>query len=81
MTSLIYCQQARELLDSLGEAIREVIKLHEEQFHSLVGVVLDSKRFDPLIHMAYERKHVSKYTYLHNLETLGCSTFDVHDKK
>ena len=76
MTSLIYCQQARELLDALGEAIREIIKLHEEQFQSLVGGDLDSTRFDPLIHMANERKHEAKYAYLHHLETHGCSKID-----
>jgi hypothetical protein len=76
MTSLIYCQHARELLDALGEAIREIIKLHEEQFQSLVGGDLDSTRFDPLIHMANERKHEAKYSYLHHLETHGCSKLD-----
>jgi len=76
MTSLIYCQHARELLDALGEAIREIIKLHEEQFQSLVGGDLDSTRFDPLIHMANERKHEAKYAYLHHLETHGCSKLD-----
>lgn len=81
MTSLIYCQQARELLDALGEAIRDLIKLHEEQFQSLVGGDLDSTRFDALIHMANERKHEAKYAYLHHLETHGCSKFDEPDKK
>ena len=81
MTSLIYCQQARELLDALGEAIRELIKLHEEQFQSLVGGDLDSSRFDPLIHVANERKHEAKYAYIHHLETHGCSKLDEPDKK
>jgi hypothetical protein len=81
VTSLIYCQQARELLDSLGEAIRELIKLHEEQFQSLVGGDLDSSRFDPLIHVANERKHEAKYAYIHHLETHGCSKLDEPDKK
>ncbi len=81
MTSLIYCQQARELLGALGEAIREVIRLHEEQFQSLVGGDLDSTRFDPLIYMANERKHEAKYAYLHHLETHGCSKLDEPDKK
>ena len=47
----------------MGEAIREVIKLHEEQFQSIVGGDLDSTRFDPLIHMANERKHEAKYIF------------------
>ena len=81
MTSLIYCQHAKELLEALSETIRELIKLHEEQFQSLVGGELDSTRFDPLIHMANERKHEAKYAYLHHLETHGCSKLDEPDKK
>jgi hypothetical protein len=42
---------------------------------------LDSTRFDPLIHMANERKHEAKYAYLHHLETHGCSKFDEPNKK
>jgi len=81
MTSLIYCHQAKELLDALGEAIRELIKLHEEQFQSLFGGDLDSTRFDPLIHMANERKHEAKYAYLNHLEIHGCSKLDEPNKK
>lgn len=81
MTSLIYCQQAKELLDALGEVIRELIKLQEEQFESLVGGNLDSSRFDPLIHMTNERKNEAKYAYLHHLELHGCSTFNEPDEK
>jgi hypothetical protein len=81
MTSLIYCHQAKELLEALGEAIRDLIKLHEEQFQSLLGGDLDGTRFDPLIHMANERKHEAKYAYLHHLEIHGCSKFDEPDKK
>jgi hypothetical protein len=75
MTSLIYCKQARELLDGLAEAIRELIRLHEEQFQAVVGGDLESMRFDDLIHLANERKREAKYTYLHHLETHRCSTF------
>lgn len=81
MTSLTYCHQAKVLLDELSEAIRELVKLHEEQFQSLVGGDLDSTRFDPLIHMANQRKNEAKYAYLHHLETHGCSTYDGIDKE
>jgi hypothetical protein len=76
MTSLIYCKQARELLDGLAEAIRELIRLHEEQFQAVVGGDLDGLRFDDLIHMANERKREAKYAYLHHLEIHRCSKFD-----
>jgi hypothetical protein len=76
MASLIYCKQARELLDRLAEAIRELIRLHEEQFQAVVGGEPDSMRFDDLIHMANERKRDAKYAYLHHLEIHRCSKFD-----
>jgi len=81
MTGLLYCQHAKELLGALSEAIRELIVLHEEQFQSLLGGDLDSTRFDPLIHMANERKNEAKYAYLHHLETHGCSKWNEPDKK
>jgi len=76
MTSLAYCQEARQLLDGFGETVRDLTKLHEEQFQSIVGGDLDSARFDDLIFMANEHKHEAKYAYLHHLETHKCSKFD-----
>ena len=76
MTSLVYCHEARELLGGFGETVRELTRLHEEQFQAIVGSDLDSTRFDDLIFMANERKHEAKYAYLHHLETHGCSKFD-----
>ena len=81
MTSVVYCQEARELLDAFGETVHALVLLHEEQFQSIVGGDLDSARFDDLIHMAIERKHQAKYAYLCHLETHGCSKFDDSDKK
>ena len=81
MISLTYCHHAKVLLDDLSDTIRDLVKLHEEQFHSLVGGDLDSTRFDPLIHMANERKNEAKYAYLQHLETHGCSTYDGIEKK
>ena len=73
-TGLLYCQQAKELLEALAEAVRDLVLLHAHQFQSLIGGDLDSTRFDDLIHMANERKHEAKYAYIHHLETHGCST-------
>ena len=74
MTGIGYCQHAKELLDAFAEAVRELIKLHEDQFLSLVGGDPDSQRFDDLIHMANDRKRRAKYAYVHHLETHCCST-------
>ena len=74
MTEVLYCRQAKDLLDAFAEAIRELIRLHEDQFQALVGGDPDSQRFDDLIHMANDRKRKAKYAYMHHLETHGCST-------
>ena len=80
MTSVLYCQEAKELLDAFGQTVQLLIKLHEEQFHSVVGGDLDSTRFDDLIHMANEKKYAAKYAYLTHVEDHGCSTFHETDK-
>ena len=81
MTDVLYCQQAKELLEVFADTIRELIRLHEDQFQALVGGDSDSQRFDDLIHMANERKNEAKYAYVHHLETHGCSTSDGTDKE
>ena len=78
---LIYCQQARDLLDAFSFAIREVITLHEQQFQAVVHGDEDSARLDDLIHMANERKREAKYDYLQHLETHGCSRLVPDDLK
>jgi hypothetical protein len=76
MTSLIYCQEAKELLGSLGESIRELMTLHQQQFQELMDGDLDSTRFDDLIHMANQRKHEAKYAYISHLENHRCSRYE-----
>lgn len=71
--SLVYCQDAHELLEIFGLAVRELVRLHGEQFESVIAGDLDSVRFEDLIHLANERKHEAKYAYLQHLETHGCS--------
>ncbi len=78
---LIYCQQARALLDSFSDAIREVITLHEQQFQAVLASDEDSARFDDLIHMTNERKREAKYAYLSHIETHGCSRLVPDDLK
>lgn len=34
--ALIYCQQAKDLLDAFAASIREVTTLHEDQFQAVV---------------------------------------------
>jgi hypothetical protein len=81
MTSLLYCQEAKQLLNAFAEVVQELIRLHQEQFQSIIGGDLDSTRFDDLIHMAIERKQQAKYAYLKHLETHGCSTYDGTNQK
>ncbi len=49
MTSLVYCQKAKEPLHAFGETVRELTRLHEEQFQAIVSRDLESTRFDDLI--------------------------------
>jgi hypothetical protein len=69
-----YCEVARRLLDAFGEAVQELVQLHEHQFLAIVDGESDCTRFDALIHMANERKYEAKYSYLRHLEAHGCST-------
>ena len=76
MISVLYCEEAKCLLDAFGEAVQDLVRLHEEQFQSILAGDLDSTRFDDLIHMANEIKQDAKYAYLTHLEAHGCSTYD-----
>lgn len=79
--SLIYCQQARDLLEAFSGVIREVIALHEEQFQAVIHGDEDSARFDDLIHMANKRKCEAKYAYLSHLDAHLCSKIVSDDLK
>jgi hypothetical protein len=71
--TVVYCGVARRLLDDFGEAVQELVQLHEHQFLAIIDGDTDCSRFDALIHMANERKYKAKYSYLEHLETHGCS--------
>jgi len=74
MNGVLYCEEAKSLLDAFGEAVQDLVRLHEEQVQSILGDDLDCTRFDDLIHMANERKQEAKYAYLKHLEAHDCST-------
>ncbi len=67
------CEEHRGLLNGFGEAVRELLKLHEEQFQAIVEGDTDCHRFDLLIHMANENKQTAKYAYLSHVESHGCT--------
>jgi hypothetical protein len=67
-----YCEEARRLLDEFGDAVKDLVQLHELQFLATVEGDSDCNRFDVLIHMANERKMAAKYAYLNHLEVHGC---------
>jgi hypothetical protein len=67
-----YCDEARCLLDAFGQAIKDLVQLHELQFLAIVEGDQECSRFDVLIHMANERKMAAKYDYLHHVEVHGC---------
>jgi hypothetical protein len=72
-SGIAVCTEQRRLLDMFGEAVQELLLLHEQQFLAIVAGDLESHRFDLLIHMANERKHQAKYAYLQHVETHTCS--------
>jgi two-component system, chemotaxis family, response regulator Rcp1 len=67
------CEEHNRLLDEFGGAVREILKLHEEQFLAIVEGDPDCHRFDLLIHMANEKKQLAKYGYLRHVEAHGCT--------
>lgn len=75
-----FCTEQRRLLDMFGEAVQELLLLHEQQFLAIVAGDLESHRFDLLIHMASEKKMQAKYAYLHHVESHGCSANNVIDQ-
>jgi hypothetical protein len=78
-SKLLYCEDARRLLEVFGEMVQELVKLHELQFLSIVEGDSEASRFDLLIHYANEKKLDAKYAYLHHVETHGCSQIDETD--
>lgn len=70
------CQENRRLLDDLGRAVQELMRIHEQQFLAIVQNDPESNRFDLLIHMANEKKQQAKYAYLRHVESHGCSKLD-----
>jgi tRNA splicing endonuclease len=72
----VACDEHRRLLDEYGATVQELLMLHEVQFVAVVRGDTDSSRFDLLIHMANEKKHLAKNTYIRHLESHGCAIFD-----
>jgi hypothetical protein len=71
--SVAYCETARRLLDTFGEAVQAVLLLLEQQFLATLEGDSDASRFDLLIHDAMETKQTAKYAYLNHLDLHGCS--------
>ena len=67
------CGEHNRLLDEFGSAVRELLRLHEQQVRAIVEGDAECSRFDLLIHMANEHKQMKKYAYLRHLEAHGCS--------
>ncbi len=67
------CREHNRLLNEFGAAVRELLALHEQQFLAIVEGDMECSRFDLLIHMANERKQLTKYAYLRHVEEHGCS--------
>jgi hypothetical protein len=71
------CKDEVRFMEEFAVAVKELIKIHEEQFQALIQNDPESNRFDLLIHMANERKQQAKYNYLSHVESHGCLKLDV----
>jgi hypothetical protein len=67
------CEVQDRLWEVFGAAVEELLNLHEQQFLAIREGDTDSHRFDRLIHMANEKKHLAKYAYLRHVESHRCS--------
>ena len=67
------CPIGRQLLEAFGVTVQVLVKLHEQQFLSIVQGEPDANRFDLLIHEANEQKQNAKYAYMAHCEGHGCS--------
>ena len=66
------CAEHNRLLDEVAAAIREVLKLHDQQVQALIAGDPDSQ-FDLLIQGAIETKHRARNAYVSHVEEHGCS--------
>jgi hypothetical protein len=69
-----FCERRKALLDAFGAAVQDLVKLHEQQFLTVVEGDVSANRFDILIHDANEKKQNAKYAYMSHLEQHGCSS-------
>jgi hypothetical protein len=72
-----YCRENRRLMEEFAATVKELFRLHEEQFYSILDGDEDCNRFDVLLHMANEKKQQAKYAYLRHVESHGCWNADV----
>jgi len=74
------CEEHNNLLDAFGVAVRELLRLHEQQIQAIVEGDIECNRYDLLIHMANEEKQLAKYAYLRHVESHGCSNIHALDE-
>lgn len=74
------CSEHNRLLEEFGTTVRDLLKLHEQQFMAIVEGDSECNRFDLLIHMANEQKQQAKYAYLRHVESHGCANTNAIDK-
>jgi hypothetical protein len=72
------CGEHNRLLDQFGNAVEELLGLHQQQYRAIVDGENECQRFDLLIHMANERKQTAKYAYLRHVESHGCLGTEWH---
>jgi hypothetical protein len=67
-----FCEEKLRLMEAFLAAATDVVTAHNEQVRALMDDDPDLNRFDPLIHLATERKRRARSQYMAHLERHGC---------
>ena len=69
-----FCAEKHRLTELFLLAVQELVDLQNQQTAAVIDGDPDFARFDPLIHMAGQRKDHAKYQLLSHLEIHRCGT-------
>ncbi len=72
LPDIAFCAKRQRLREALSEAMQQLIMLRDQQVAAVIGGDDDFTRFDPLIHLAQEKKSEAKYAYIFQAEKRGC---------
>ena len=66
------CQEKLRLQEELLQVVDEALALHRQQANAIRSGDREFSRFDPLIHIASEKKRKAKYELMAHTASHGC---------